>query len=195
MFFPWLVIILEVIIDYGSTFVTYGRANESKGVQFPGRDAPDKISGGANRQSPPIPRKFVALYHRNTKIRMRSDELEKLTKVIRCAWHAHWAVGPSNCTVEPFLIGALSNSLRRPLLRRSEVKKPKNDEVRRLGNNPLPSPKRDAVLWRSRYCSSIKFDVFSCLQFGWRRWRTLPRTPHPRHSDLLKVPIGWYEVP
>ena len=45
-------------------------------------------------------------------------------------------------------------------------KKPKNDEVRRLGNNPLPSPKRDAVLWRSRYCSSIKFDVFSCLQFG-----------------------------
>ena len=41
-----IVIILEVIIDYGSTFVTYGRANESKGVQFPGRDAPDKISGG-----------------------------------------------------------------------------------------------------------------------------------------------------
>ena len=51
---------------------------KSKGVHFPGRDAPDKISGGpANRQSPAIPRKFVALYHRNTKIRMRSDEREK----------------------------------------------------------------------------------------------------------------------
>ena len=46
MFFPWLVIILEVIIDYGSAFVTYGRANESKWIQFSGRDAPDKISGG-----------------------------------------------------------------------------------------------------------------------------------------------------
>ena len=32
----------EVIIDYGSTFVTYGNEIESKGVQFPGRDAPDK---------------------------------------------------------------------------------------------------------------------------------------------------------
>ena len=39
----WL---LEVIIDYGSVFVTYGNEIESKGVQFPGGDAPDKISGG-----------------------------------------------------------------------------------------------------------------------------------------------------
>ena len=39
----WL---LEVIIDYGSAFVTYENEIESKGVQFPGRDAPDKISGG-----------------------------------------------------------------------------------------------------------------------------------------------------
>ena len=31
-----------------------------------------------NRQSPAIPRKSVALYHRNTNIRMRSDEREKL---------------------------------------------------------------------------------------------------------------------
>ena len=38
----WL---LEVIIDYGSAFVTYENEIESKGVQFPGRDAPDKISG------------------------------------------------------------------------------------------------------------------------------------------------------
>ena len=40
-------LILEVIIDYGSAFVTYGNEIESKGVQFPGRDAPDKISGGS----------------------------------------------------------------------------------------------------------------------------------------------------
>ena len=33
-----------------------------------------KSGGAANRQSPTIPRKFVALYHRNTKIRMCSDE-------------------------------------------------------------------------------------------------------------------------
>ena len=38
-------LILEVIIDYGSAFVTYGNEIESKGVQFPGRDAPAKISG------------------------------------------------------------------------------------------------------------------------------------------------------
>ena len=40
------IIKLEVIIDYGSAFVTNGNEIESKGVQFPGRDAPDKISGG-----------------------------------------------------------------------------------------------------------------------------------------------------
>ena len=37
---------LEVIIDYGSTCVTYGNEIESKEVQFPGQDAPDKISEG-----------------------------------------------------------------------------------------------------------------------------------------------------
>ena len=46
MFFPWLVLILEVIVDYGSAFVTNGSENESQGIQFLGRDAPDKISGG-----------------------------------------------------------------------------------------------------------------------------------------------------
>ena len=33
-----------------------------------------KLVEAANRQSPTKPRKFVALCHRNTKIRMRSDE-------------------------------------------------------------------------------------------------------------------------
>ena len=37
---------LEVIIDYGFAFVTYGNEIEWKGVQFPGRDAPDKINRG-----------------------------------------------------------------------------------------------------------------------------------------------------
>ena len=37
---------LEVIIAYGSAFVIYGNEIESKGVQFPGRDAPDKINTG-----------------------------------------------------------------------------------------------------------------------------------------------------
>ena len=39
--------LLEVIIDYGSAFVTYRNKIESKGVHFPGRDAPDKISRGS----------------------------------------------------------------------------------------------------------------------------------------------------
>ena len=39
---------LEVIIDYGSAFVISGDEMESKGVQFPGRDAPDKISRGGH---------------------------------------------------------------------------------------------------------------------------------------------------
>ena len=37
---------LEVITDYGFAFVTYGNEMESKGVQFPGRDALDKINRG-----------------------------------------------------------------------------------------------------------------------------------------------------
>ena len=56
-----------------------------KESSFPGEMSLIKSVGAANRQSPPIPRKFVALYHSNTKIRMRSDEHEKLTKVIRRA--------------------------------------------------------------------------------------------------------------
>ena len=41
-----------------------------------------KSVGAANRQSPATPRKFVALYHRTTKIRMRSDERDQLTPTI-----------------------------------------------------------------------------------------------------------------
>ena len=44
---------------------------------FPAEMPLIKSVGAANRQSPPIPRKFVALYHRKTKIRMRSDKREK----------------------------------------------------------------------------------------------------------------------
>ena len=40
------VYILEVFIDYRSAFVTYRNEVVSKGVQFPGRDASDKISRG-----------------------------------------------------------------------------------------------------------------------------------------------------
>ena len=45
-----------------------------KESSFPAEVALIKSVGAANRQSPVIPRKFMALYHRNTKSRMRSDE-------------------------------------------------------------------------------------------------------------------------
>ena len=62
-------------MNYGSAFVTFGNEIEWKGVQFPGRDTPDE---SANRQSPPIPRKSLALHQENTKIRIRSNERDKL---------------------------------------------------------------------------------------------------------------------
>ena len=65
---------MEVIIDHGSAFVTYEDKIESKGVQVPAEFPLIKSVGAANRQSPAKPRNFVALYHRRTKIRMRSDE-------------------------------------------------------------------------------------------------------------------------
>ena len=37
---------LEVIIDYGSAFVTYRNEIESKGVQFSGQDAPNNTNRG-----------------------------------------------------------------------------------------------------------------------------------------------------
>ena len=47
---------------------------ESKSSQW-------EISGVANRQSPSTPLKFVALYHRNTKLWMRSVKRDKVTKM------------------------------------------------------------------------------------------------------------------
>ena len=57
---------LEVILDNGSAFVTYGKNYEneivSKGVQFPGRGAPDIINRGRdNLQSPRHGSKTVCL--------------------------------------------------------------------------------------------------------------------------------------
>ena len=63
--------ITALCLDHGSSFVAYGNEIESKAVQFPGRDALIKSVGAGNRQSPPITRKFVALYRRNTKVWMR----------------------------------------------------------------------------------------------------------------------------
>ena len=45
-----------------------------KESSFPAEMPLIKSVGFANRQSPPIPRKFVAVYHRNTKITVCSDE-------------------------------------------------------------------------------------------------------------------------
>ena len=60
VFLPWDKIPSDInvkgIIDYGSAFPSWVRT--------------------ANQQSPPIPRKFVHLYHRNTKIRMPSDKCD-----------------------------------------------------------------------------------------------------------------------
>ena len=63
---------------YGSAFVTNGKQSSRKDCSFPAEMPLIKSVRAANRQSPPIPRKFVASHHRNTKIRMRSDERDKL---------------------------------------------------------------------------------------------------------------------
>ena len=60
---------LELIID--NRFLT--RVERSP-VLFSAEMPLIKSVGAANLQSPLIPRKFVALYQGNTKIRMRSDE-------------------------------------------------------------------------------------------------------------------------
>ena len=44
---PLVSSVLEVIIDYGSAFITNGNEIESNEVQFPDRSGPDKISGGS----------------------------------------------------------------------------------------------------------------------------------------------------
>ena len=51
-----------------------------------------KSVGAANRQSPEIRRKVLALYHRNTKIRMRTDELDQRRR------------GAGVCQFLPFLV-------------------------------------------------------------------------------------------
>ena len=61
---------------YGAAVVTYTKSSR-KLSSFPAEMPPIKSVGAANRQSSAVPRKFVALYHSNTKIRMRSDEREK----------------------------------------------------------------------------------------------------------------------
>ena len=48
---------------------------------FPAEMPLIKLVGVPNRQSPPIPRKFVALHHRNTKVTMRSDERDTSTEM------------------------------------------------------------------------------------------------------------------
>ena len=45
-----------------------------KESSFPAEMPLTKSVGAADRQSPVIPRKCMALYHRNTKSRMRSDK-------------------------------------------------------------------------------------------------------------------------
>ena len=68
---PWGTLIVEVIIDHGSPFVTYGTEMESKRVQLPWRDAPDKINRGGYLQSPVKPViawKYLPLCHRNTRL-------------------------------------------------------------------------------------------------------------------------------
>ena len=49
-----------------------------KESSFPAEMPLIKSVGAANRQSLPIPRNFLALYHRNAKIRIRSDERDEV---------------------------------------------------------------------------------------------------------------------
>ena len=63
---------LEVIIDYGSAFDTYGKVTETKSSRnessFPAEVPPIKFIGAANFQSPVIARKFLPQWHRNTRL-------------------------------------------------------------------------------------------------------------------------------
>ena len=65
---------LEVIIDYGSAFVRYGNEMESNRVQFPGRDAPDKINRGGKSVVARDSSKISAFMPQEHQIRMRSNE-------------------------------------------------------------------------------------------------------------------------
>ena len=71
---------LEVIIDYGSAFDTYGKVTKTKSSRkessFPAEEPLIKLIGAANFQSPVIARKISASVPQEHQIRMRSDELD-----------------------------------------------------------------------------------------------------------------------
>ena len=65
-------LLLEVIIDYGSAFVNYGKITETKSSwkksTFPAEVPLIKLIGAANLQSPVIARIFLPLCQRNTRL-------------------------------------------------------------------------------------------------------------------------------
>ena len=80
---------LEVIIDYGSAFDTYGKVTETKSSRkessFPDEEPLIKLIGAANFQSPVIARKISASVPQEHQIRMCSDERDKLhLEIITC---------------------------------------------------------------------------------------------------------------
>ena len=72
---------LEVIIDYGSAFVTYGKITGTKSSRkessFPAEVPLIKVIEAANLQSPVIARKISAFASQEHHIRKLSDEREK----------------------------------------------------------------------------------------------------------------------
>ena len=72
---------LEVIIDYGSEFVTYGKITGTKSSRkessFPAEVPLIKVIEAANLQSPVIARKISAFASQEHHIRKLSDEREK----------------------------------------------------------------------------------------------------------------------
>ena len=65
-----------MITDPRSSFTE--TKSSRKESSFPAEMPLIKSVGAANRQSLPIPRNFLALYHRNAKIRIRSDERDEV---------------------------------------------------------------------------------------------------------------------
>ena len=100
-------------------------------------------------------------------------------------YHKSWSNGAAE-------LGSLSKSLRRPLIRRPEVKKPRNDAVRMLGNDLSPNPTTwRAVFWRSRYYVSIKVDCSSIFTInGFNSYQRLFFTFSRKYSRLLVFPLN-----
>ena len=68
-----------------------------------------------------------------------TDGLQLLLESVKLETGVFSASLPTLVTAAPAaVVGSLSKSLRRPLLRRPEVKKPRNDAVRMLGNDLSP---------------------------------------------------------